>query len=83
MTCALVGGALITIPQIIKVWITHTQHVDGMSLITWGGYTFFGVIGLLYGILRKQPALAIGYACYIVSYVAVILGIALQTTSFW
>ena len=29
-----VASALFTIPQIIRVWATHTQHVEGMSLLT-------------------------------------------------
>ncbi len=75
--------ALITIPQVIKIWITHTQHINGMSLLTWAGYLLFAVIGLLYGILRKQPAMVMGYGCCASIYTAVVIGLALQTSSFW
>ncbi len=27
-------GALATIPQVIKVWATHPEHVAGLSFIT-------------------------------------------------
>ena len=54
-----VATALLTIPQLIKVFSTHTHHIDGLSLFTWAGYLTFAVIGLMYGIRRKQSAMVV------------------------
>lgn len=78
-----IAVALFTIPQIIKVWITHTQHIDGMSLITWVGYLLAAVIGLVYGIIRKEPAIITTYGLSVISTTAVNIGIIFQTRSFW
>jgi len=33
-----------TIPQVIKVFATHTEHASGQSLITWAVYTALAVL---------------------------------------
>ena len=76
-------GALTTIPQAIKIWHTHAQHIDGLSLITWGSYFLFASIGLIYGLIDKQRPLIIQNAAYTCIYFIVALGIMLETTSFW
>ena len=76
-------GALTTIPQAIKIWQTHTQHIDGLSLITWGSYFIFASIGLIYGLIIKERPLIIQNAAYTCIYFIVALGILLETTSFW
>ena len=76
-------GALATIRQAIKVWSTHTHHIDGMSLITWTAYLMIGVIGVIYGVVKKQRAMVVSSGSYVFMYLVVVLGIVLETRSFW
>ena len=78
-----VATALLTIPQIIKVFITHTQHINGLSFFTWTGYPLFALIGLIYGLKKKQSAMVIGYGCCSVTYIAVVVGIAHESSKHW
>ena len=78
-----VATALLTIPQLIKVFSTHTHHIDGLSLFTWAGYLTFAVIGLMYGSRRKQSAMVVGYGCCSVAYIAVVIGIAHESFKHW
>ncbi len=76
-------GALATIPQAIKVWHTHAHHIDGMSLITWSSYLLISVIGVMYGVVHNQPAVIFSGSAYVVVYAVVVLGVALETRTFW
>ena len=78
-----VATALLTIPQLMKVFSTHTHHIDGLSLFTWAVYLTFAVIGLMYGIRRKQSAMVVGYGCCSVAYIAVVIGIAHESFKHW
>ena len=78
-----VATALLTIPQLIKVFITHTHHVNGLSLFTWAGYLTFALIGLIYGIRRKQSAMVVGYGCCSLTYIGVVIGIAHESFKHW
>ena len=49
-----------TIPQVIKVFATHTEHAAGQSLITWAVYTVIALLWVAYGIIRRELPLIIG-----------------------
>jgi len=76
-------GAVATIPQAIKIWHTHADHIDALSLITWASYLLIAMIGLLYGILNKRTALVYSCGAYCFMYLIVVVGIAMETRSFW
>jgi len=71
------------IPQAIKVWHTHAQHVEGLSLITWVGFLLAGGIALLYGVVKKQPAIIVTVSTPCIFYLIIIVEIIMETRSFW
>ena len=75
MTIAGLMGSIATIPQIIKVFITHPTHAVGLSLITWTAYCFICSLWVAYGVYFKKKAVLITNAAYVFMYVLVIVGI--------
>jgi len=51
---ALIAPAM-TIPQLLEVWEHHKSA--GVSVATWGAYTFVTFLWLTYGILHKEKQL--------------------------
>jgi MtN3 and saliva related transmembrane protein len=67
-----------TIPQIIKVFATHTQHVVGQSLTTWGIYTVIAVLWVAYGVHKRELPLIIGNIFGVIMYGLVAVGIVIH-----
>ncbi len=65
-------GPLMTIPQILKIWIE--KNAAGISLVSWVGFicTFF--VWLTYGVLHKQKPIIITYTLLIITYSLVVIG---------
>jgi len=70
-----VAGPIITIPQIIQIWVHH--HAEGVSIISWTGYTVFAVIWLFYGIAHKEKPIIVTYIAVIIANCMVTLGVIL------
>lgn len=83
MTLVGLMGSLVTIPQIIKVFITHPAHASALSLATWGGYWLIGILWIAYGFHFKKKAILISNSVYLLMYTLVIIGITLNTKSLW
>ncbi|MFW5705114.1 MAG: PQ-loop domain-containing transporter [Nanoarchaeota archaeon] len=66
-------GPIMTIPQVLKIWIT--QNAGGLSLISWTTYFFTGIIWLIYATIHKEKPLVFMYIFWLVIYVFVIWGI--------
>jgi uncharacterized protein with PQ loop repeat len=61
------------IPQVYKIYTTHI--VTGISLLSWLGLLFFGMIFLSYGIVYKmKPYILLQFIWFIID-IAVIIGI--------
>lgn len=67
-----------TIPQVIKVFATHSQHAVGQSLITWAIYTVIALLWVAYGIQRRELPLIIGNTLGVIMYGLVVVGILLH-----
>jgi MtN3 and saliva related transmembrane protein len=52
------GNALLFVPQIIAVWRKKTD--EGVSLVTFGGFSVLQVVGILHGVLQHDPSLIWG-----------------------
>ncbi len=52
------GNALLFVPQIIAVW--RKKSDEGISLITFGGFSFLQVIGIVHGCLQGDWSLILG-----------------------
>jgi uncharacterized protein with PQ loop repeat len=69
---------LATIPQIVKLFATHSEHAAGQSLTTWLAYTVIALLWVVYGVLNRQRAVLVGNALGTAVYGAMAFGIMLQ-----
>jgi MtN3 and saliva related transmembrane protein len=56
----LVCNALLFVPQVIAVWRKKTD--EGISLITFGGFSILQAIGIVHGLYQQDPSLTLGMA---------------------
>lgn len=56
----LVGNALLFVPQAVALW--RKKSDEGVSLVTFGGFSFLQIVGIVHGILQRDPAVAFGMA---------------------
>lgn len=56
----LLGNALLFVPQVIAVW--RKKSDEGISLITFGGFSVLQVIGIVHGLYQHDLSLIIGMA---------------------
>lgn len=65
-------GPLLTIPQILKIWIG--QNAVSISLFSWTAFTIPAAVWILYGIAHKEKAIILCNTAWILSYILVISG---------
>jgi MtN3 and saliva related transmembrane protein len=56
----LLGNALLFVPQALAVWRKKTD--EGVSLITFGGFSILQVVGIVHGAYEHDLSLIIGMA---------------------
>ena len=56
----LLGNAFLFVPQVIAVW--RKKSDEGISLITFGGFSVLQVIGIVHGLYQHDPSLTLGMA---------------------
>jgi MtN3 and saliva related transmembrane protein len=54
------GNALLFVPQIIAVW--RKKSDQGISLLTFGGFSILQIIGIVHGSYQRDPSLTLGMA---------------------
>jgi uncharacterized protein with PQ loop repeat len=54
-----VVNIIATLPQVIQIWAS--QDAGGISLISWGYYSFFAAMLLIYGILHRDKPIIVNY----------------------
>lgn len=54
----LLGNALLFVPQVIAVW--RKKSDEGISLITFGGFSTLQVIGIIHGCFQHDLSLIVG-----------------------
>ncbi|MBW3020761.1 hypothetical protein KY334_05670 [Candidatus Woesearchaeota archaeon] len=68
-----IGGPIMTIPQILKIWAEKT--VAGVSLTSWSAYLIMAIIWLMYGIEHKEKPIIVTNALWVVFESLVVVGI--------
>ena len=53
-------NALLFVPQVIAVWRKKTD--EGISLITFGGFSILQAIGIVHGVYQQDLSLTLGMA---------------------
>ena len=61
----LLCNALLFVPQAVAVWRQKTD--EGISLITFGGFSVLQIIGVVHGIYQHDPSLILGMAASLLS----------------
>ncbi len=56
----LLGNALLFVPQVIAVW--RKKSDEGISLITFGGFSLLQIIGIVHGLYQHDLSLTLGMA---------------------
>jgi MtN3 and saliva related transmembrane protein len=56
----LVWNALLFVPQAIAVW--RKKSDEGISLITFGGFSVLQVVGIVHGVYQRDWSLILGMA---------------------
>jgi MtN3 and saliva related transmembrane protein len=51
-------NALLFVPQVLAVW--RKKSDEGISLITFGGFSVLQIIGIVHGVLEHDRALTLG-----------------------
>jgi len=61
----LLCNALLFVPQALAVWRKKTD--EGLSLITFGGFSMLQVIGIVHGLYQQDLSLTLGMAASLLS----------------
>ena len=61
----LVCNALLFVPQVLAVWRKKTD--EGISLITFGGFSVLQVIGIVHGLYQRDLSLILGMSASLLS----------------
>jgi MtN3 and saliva related transmembrane protein len=61
----LLCNALLFVPQVLAVWRKKTD--EGISLITFGGFSVLQVIGVVHGVYQRDLSLIVGMAASFLS----------------
>lgn len=73
-----VVSPLATLPQIYKLYFSHSHHAQGLSLTTWVLYSVVALMWTIYGIYLKNSAIWCGNGLGFLMYVAMVSGILIQ-----
>jgi len=61
----LIGNALLFVPQLIAVW--RKKSDQGISLITFGGFSVLQAIGIVHGLYQHDPSLILGMTASLIT----------------
>jgi MtN3 and saliva related transmembrane protein len=56
----LLGNAALFVPQAIALW--RKKSDEGISLLTFGGFSVLQIVGVIHGIYQQDPSLIVGMA---------------------
>ncbi len=71
-------GPFALLPQVIKVYITHSEHAGGHSLISWGLFAILSLLWLSYGLYQKRPSIYVGNTVSLILNLLMMVGIIIQ-----
>jgi MtN3 and saliva related transmembrane protein len=69
---------LATLPQISKLYWTHSQHASGQSLTTWSIYAVATLLWVIYGVLNRKLAVYVSNGIGLVMNLLMVNGILLH-----
>jgi MtN3 and saliva related transmembrane protein len=69
---------LATLPQISKLYFTHSHHASGQSLTTWSIFAVATLLWVVYGLLNRKPAIYVGNIIGLVMNLLMVNGILMN-----
>ncbi|MBV7300457.1 SemiSWEET transporter [Enterovibrio paralichthyis] len=69
---------LATLPQLYKLYFSHSEHAAGLSLVTWTLYAVIASLWSIYGLYHKNPTIWVGNSVGFAMYLAMVVGIYLK-----
>ncbi len=73
-----VVGPFATLPQLAKLYFTHSQHAPGQSLVTWSLYAALSVLWFVYGLMVNKLPIYVGNGISMVLNALMVVGILLH-----
>lgn len=67
-----VFGILITLPQILKIWVG--KNATGVSALSWAGYMLIAFFWLTYGIAHKSKPIIVSNIGWLFLQIFIIIG---------
>lgn len=64
-----------TMPQLYKLYFSHSEHAAGLSLITWVLYVLIAFLWTIYGLYHKNPTIWVGNSLSFIMCMAMVVGI--------
>ncbi|MBT4166072.1 hypothetical protein HOE04_03480 [archaeon] len=68
-----VSGPLVTLPQVLKIWIE--QSASGVSLISWGGYLIGSFFWIVYGFMHDEKPIILANLLWVVFTALIVIGV--------
>jgi uncharacterized protein with PQ loop repeat len=68
-----ISGPIITIPQIMKIWVE--QNASGLHLLTWSVYLVIGFFWITYGLMHKSKPIILTYVGWVIVHALIVIGI--------
>ena len=65
-------GPILTIPQLLEVWIS--KNGSGISIFTWTSWILTAIFWLAYGIIHKEKPIIFSYIGWILIDLGVVIG---------
>lgn len=65
-------GPLVSIPQLIEIY--DKRSAEGISVLTWAGYTVMGLFWLAYGVVHREKPIIITQCLWLVMNGAILIG---------
>ncbi len=73
-----VVGPFATLPQLIKLYFTHSQHATGQSLLSWSLYAALSLLWFVYGLTVRKLPIYVGNGISMVLNLLMVLGILIH-----
>ncbi len=73
-----VVGPFATLPQLIKLYYTHSDHASGQSLLSWSLYAGLSFLWFIYGILVKKLPIYVGNGISTILDCLMVIGILIH-----
>lgn len=74
-------GPLMSLPQIIRIYIG--KNAVGVAPLSWLLYAVFDIPWIFYGVVHKEKPIVVGYTCWLVTNMLVVVGSLIYGAGFW